>query len=443
MRKPKTELMPEEIEALLKKRPQPDLIVQERSYKLITPLFGGGVEAGKPDPVTPIRGSEIRGHLRFWWRATRGGQFANLDEMRIEEGKIWGSVSTPSMVIVDITDTQAGTPMVVKDSVRGQQREVNIGDPGQLYGYVAFPLRGDENTLPGKVYENASFTLRLDCPKQFQDDIKAALWAWETFGGVGARTRRGFGALQCTDCQLIMADGGKQSARNDWTWRYLSEKTSESINDYLQTFVSAGEFPEDVPHLSRISSSFKLTGVQNNALAPWRDLIAALKGFRQSRSGNRGFGRSHWPEPDAIRQLTGQSLKRRSHDVPVHSKRIDKFPRATFGLPIVFEFKRADSDPHDHNKDPRKTELKGANHDRLASPLILRPLACKDGKYVGLALVLEGPRVPPGGLKLAGSPRNPDPGAERLTPSEAKEIKKLHRRYNGNTDILQAFLNTL
>ncbi len=44
---------------------------------LATTMFGGGVDAGSQDvatndPVTPIRGTEIRGQLRFWWRATRG-----------------------------------------------------------------------------------------------------------------------------------------------------------------------------------------------------------------------------------------------------------------------------------------------------------------------------------------------------------------------------------
>ena len=73
MRNPKIELT-DEIKAL-EKRPRADLIVQERTYKLITPLYGGGVEAGKTDSVTPIRGTEIRGQLRFWWRAMRGGQF--------------------------------------------------------------------------------------------------------------------------------------------------------------------------------------------------------------------------------------------------------------------------------------------------------------------------------------------------------------------------------
>ena len=38
----------------------------------ITPVFGGGVHIDgatkPPDPLTPIRGSAVRGQLRFWWR---------------------------------------------------------------------------------------------------------------------------------------------------------------------------------------------------------------------------------------------------------------------------------------------------------------------------------------------------------------------------------------
>jgi len=41
-------------------------ITETRSYRLITPLFGGGVKAGVNDPITPIRASGIRGQLRFY-----------------------------------------------------------------------------------------------------------------------------------------------------------------------------------------------------------------------------------------------------------------------------------------------------------------------------------------------------------------------------------------
>ena len=71
-----------------------------------------------------------------------------------------------------------------------------------------------------------------------------------------------------------------------------------------------------------------------------------------------------------------------SGHVPVHP--VQKFPRGKFGLPIIFEFKKDDV----RNGDPKKSTLQGSEHDRLASPLILRPIDCSDGA-VGLALLLE------------------------------------------------------
>src|SRR6266567_6312018 len=69
---------------------QDNIITQIREYKLITPLFGGGVTAGEGDPVTLIRGTEIRGLLRFWWRACHGGNYKTLEELKKAEDKIWG-----------------------------------------------------------------------------------------------------------------------------------------------------------------------------------------------------------------------------------------------------------------------------------------------------------------------------------------------------------------
>src|SRR5712692_5047904 len=73
-------------------------ITQQREYELITPLFGGGVEPGFADPVTVVRATEIRGQLRFWWRAMRGGNpnfDGELRKMKQVEDLIWGAASTP------------------------------------------------------------------------------------------------------------------------------------------------------------------------------------------------------------------------------------------------------------------------------------------------------------------------------------------------------------
>jgi CRISPR-associated protein Cmr1 len=83
--------------------------------------------------------------------------------------------------------------------------------------------------------------------------------------------------------------------------------------------------------------------------------------------------------------------------------------------------------------------------DRLASPLILRPLSCSDGA-VGLAAILEwepmdkkdGGFSPPGGLELK-SPKRNFPVESKLTASEAAQIPPMGKV----SDVLQAFLDFL
>lgn len=423
-------------------------ITLEREYSLLTPLFGGGVTPGENDSLTPIRGTEIRGHLRFWWRATRGGQFGTIDALRDREEKIWGSASVSSLVTLVITQQSRGTAVSsVKIQTRNGPKDVGYGAPQSPYGYVAFPLRQE-----GAVLEGVSFTLRLTFPQTMADDVRAALWAWDSFGGIGARTRRGFGALNCKKCDNIT---GNENAQ-DWLWFYDCDSILEQLQKDLEKYVVEGKFPENVPHLRRDNCRnwMKITGAKQRADEVWKYLFGKMKDFRQSRfpgqQANRP-GRSHWPEPDEIRRLTGQSLP--GHTKPTYSPSLRKFPRAQFGLPIIFEFKREDSHPTRSDRDPKKSSLEGVEHSRVASPLILRPLACTDGQiiqYAGLACILETDRIPPSGLALknaqtkaliaSGLDSQLDP---TTTPSEPAQIQTNHPDYNGNPDILQAFLDTL
>lgn len=393
------------------KRTRSEWSQQVRRYSVITPLFGGGVTPNERDPVTTVRGPAIRGHLRFWWRATRGGEFADLKTMKEAEDALWGAASTASKVNLEVTSRQG--------QVFRANEEIHIGHPGSDYGYVAFPLEDDQF-----VYESVQFTLTLTYPEQFYDDIAAALWAWERFGGIGARTRRGFGALNCTQATL---NGNPQQLR------VLEGDVLEQIREEAAQHVSNGTFPPGVPHLSPALPALAVTKRYSNADAAWKALIKKLKDFRQSRrpsaSSTQHPGRSYWPEPDAIRRIFGTPSSAR-HGSPVSN--VDKFPRADFGLPIIFHFKDAD--------DPTQTSLQGVNHDRLASPLILRPLLCAGNQAVGMALVLDAPRHPPGGIKLQNAPGNP-PVAVMLDSGPPNEAS--FPPLNGETDVLKAFLNTI
>lgn len=425
---------------------------QTRRYHLITPLFGGGVEASVTDPVTPVRGSAIRGHLRFWWRACRGGGFDGaLETMKRAEDRLWGVASTsdqpcsPDTVELAVSNVTEGQPFAYKDAqgnlvrnARGD-RVIRFFDPDSPYGYVAFPLQNrDRNKPESVVRESVKFSLTIRYRVADEAEMQAALWAWETFGGLGARTRRGFGALQCVE-----VDGTPLPVPNADTFR-------RTLRANLTHHVVAGDnWPSDVPHLSR-NLRLKVTQDYQGPLPAWTALIGGLKNFRQARNRNTSTGRpgrSKWPEPDAIRRLTGDRSK--LHGTPLSN--FDAFPRAVFGLPMNFSFK--DSEENDRYGtqgppyDPGKTVLQGQEHDgrkyeRLASPLILRPIQCANRQAVGLALLLDAPHLPPGGVMLRGAPNNPVVRTT-LGSTEMQSLIRVIPALRSNTDILIACLDSL
>jgi CRISPR-associated protein Cmr1 len=414
-------------------------ISQVREYKLITPLFGGGVEPAKADPVTVIRAPEIRGHLRFWWRACRGGQFNTLADMKRAEDDLWGAAATedgggPSKVQVVVETDLDNVPQPVQPN------------PKIAHPYATFPLQPtDEERSKGikpKTLRPAGikFKLKVYFPEDLSEEqktgIEAALWAWETFGGIGARTRRGFGALQ-----LVKVDGKK-----DIDLPPCSEATAW-VESRLSYYVKETNFPDNVPHLSQ-STRFKITLSSSRAIDKWRELIKKLKDFRHQRpflrdeKENSRPGRNRWPEQDEIRRLTG---KRAAKHTAVISQ-VQKFPRAAFGLPIIFEYKKDDQrlgDPQGKNTLQGQSEEGYIQYERLASPLILRPLACTSG-FVGIGIILEGINLPEQ-LILKGETTSYEVQAD-LEENEARQIMKsddLTPLLGNQTDVLQAFLDTL
>lgn len=406
-------------EVTLKPETEQEYITQIRKYKLITPLFGGGVEAGKPDENNLIRGAAVRGHLRFWWRATQGGRFnGDLAAMKQAEDKLWGAAANkannigPSKIHLFVSVSKKGQEEYAFDPTNYR------ADRNVAPDYAAFPLnptqeerRRGEKVKP--VRTGVEFTLKIGFPKNSKESVEAALWAWENFGGVGARTRRGFGALE------LLSIGNKNVTIND---------IKTHINDGLEKYVVSGTWPDGVPYLT--VNNYRICNMT------WHQIIGNYKRFRQSRNqGNdpRRPGRSHWPEADAIRKLTSRSNPR--HAKPIHNPRIDKFPRGVLGLPIIFHFQ----DTRAGN--PEDTTLQGRSHERLASPLILRPLPYNQGS-IALKLQMVGTPLPlaPQNLVLKDNSQATLATVDwQLNSAEARQIRPL----NGNTDVIDAFLKFL
>ena len=400
--------------------------------EVITPLFGGGVEAGINDPITLIRPSSIRGHLRFWWRATRGATFSSAAEMRQCEEKIWGSTEEPSKVVVTVELVSKGEIKKVGSFEKQQDRQGNVktdehGYPiysFQLYSglpdYASFPFRPqfiknkpleENNELIKEVRKDIIFKLNLSYNRSeldLDDEIIPAITAWVNFGGIGARTRRGFGALYCG--QLAIQD-------------------NDSLGKFFKSLNADKSRICDWPTLYQ--NYFLIAQTNNDNCSAWKVGISKLQSFRQlpeigRRKGTdltkpkKKHGRSNWPEAETVRNLVfahhKDPIKPKSNRTNVsfpgwHKPDTDLslppsppesaitesvyFPRAEFGLPIIFEIigESLTYDERNRKKGPnlKPTLQYSDKHDRLASPLIIRPIKFKDGPVCILFLRLQTP----------------------------------------------------
>jgi CRISPR-associated protein Cmr1 len=271
-------------------------------------------------------------------------------------------------------------------------------------------------------YGNSSFTLRFLYPEEIRADVEAALWAWESFGGLGGRTRRGFGSI------VRIREG---SASLEGVRSKLSEYQDKPRLDLVPSLAQA-----------RLAAAKRLHA---EALDAWKAGLKLLQTIRQGPGAGRNpprpgtrkpAGRSRWPEPDEIRRLTRQSA-------PLHSQpevTVPRFPRAAFGMPIVFHFHPGS--PHEPGSagDPgmKPLQLQPEGSERFASPMILRPVPDGQG-FRTLALALSSD-VPTAKLVAGTSTFSVD---ANLTPDLAASIPALCRNGKAFTSPIDLFLEEL
>jgi CRISPR-associated protein Cmr1 len=400
--------------------------VVQLTCRFISPVFGGGVNPKQVDPITPVRVPSIRGHLRFWWRATHG--HLSLEELRIHEKALFGGVhgQQPIASLVFLQVKQPRAPQKIEVFQQGNSRQ-RVANASNDLAYGAFPLRGVQNNNRHDFlwdYQD-TFEIELRYPEEAAAGVERALWAWLHFGGLGGRTRRGFGAI-------------KLVASLNWRLPSLQDGWPTNQQPRQARWPVLGAYP-DTLKIARTT--------YNNGRDAQEALLGLLQEMRQGdlgRTRNSRPGRSKWPEPDALRQLFRITGGR--HAQPIHNPRINKFPRGRFGAPIIFHFleERGEREPPESTLVPM---LRNERNDptplnRLASPLILRPHACGDDKYEALALVLGHP-APDGWAILSGQKNVKGGQSIRLDEGEARRIFPLNFDNQTFTDPIQAYLARL
>ena len=357
--------------------------VKEYRIELLTPMFGGGIVAGMPDPLFPIRPTTIRGQLEFWWRATWDASSTDLEALRSRQTAVWGSTERASPVGIEVRDVEVSSPRpcakyVWNPNARRKQGGYQIEWQAPFRAnrdfrddslpYALFPFQGkppkpspgsEPEKYPGLFVESGRFTLRMRFPEILRADVEAAVRAWANFGSLGARGRRGCGSLYC------------------------EEIAPESVEQVGTWFKAIGPARNVVREWPTFPPSIFVRPEAGPPVQVWDWIIGRFRHFRQGEefARNRGPGRSRFPEPETVRRITLRRWeKHEPWDMP------DGFPRAELGLPIVFHFK------DDNKGEPTQTTLlpyvNGETRERMASPIILKPLALADRRAVPLILPL-------------------------------------------------------
>lgn len=401
--------------------------------ELVTPMIGGGVTPLTPDREVPVRVTAIRGALRWWWRALQTEP--DLAKLRSDEMTIFGGVgkgagedamASALRVRVTLDSKPRLIDAGVHELVAGKLRTLPTWKMDKRLEYALFPLQrsdkerrawqsggGVGNMPTAKVIDELLFTVHLELlspppgkhePQRRQDlqsaipRLMGAIHWWSQFGGLGASTRRGFGAFRLRGDPTI----------SGWSGALASLPAPPPVKKGDQPT------PTDRPLLC--GAKLLLGPVEGTAERAHAAAVGLLKVFRQAenfardegRERNRP-GRSRWPEADLVKETLGVAARmgNRSSQVPfTHPPRQRSehpedrtrgkalfAPRAAFGMPLIVQFKDDGDTPANAQILPNPEFTRKTETDRWASPVLIRPVSTPQG-WRPAVLVLAGGAVP-------------------------------------------------
>jgi len=432
----------------------PEVVELRVRLEVVTPILGGSHQPRDIDAVDVIRVPSIRGHLRFWWRALYAAQYADADALYQREGALWGRAANDDggRSAVEIRVNVEGTPGSPDTSDIDLQQT-----PG---AYALWPARAEKKTktpTAPRRQPGTRFHLTLKVPAAHEAEVKNTLRAWILFGGYGGRTRRGLGSLK------VIGDV------NGWL---PTAATREALTSLFGTdiFAAPTQKPGDMPWIA--GAAIHVGTIEGDAQKAWTTALDWLKEFRQGFGGSAGERArepgpngnaqrpsiSNWPEADKIRHI-----KRKTRAHPPRHNSTAAWPRAGFGLPIIGQFQTQDrhgqrfesTNPQNGGYDePGAFELRwragNVEHDRLASPLIVKALPLVGDHFAPCALWLNRslPKDAQAGL---ARPKQDRPNEKEVDPATVAPFDRLvadgdTARFSAlanKTSLRQAFLDWL
>lgn len=196
--------------------------------EVITPMFLAGADGTTPE----LRPASIKGALRFWWRAMNG--HLPIDEMRKLEGEIFGSTEKRSKIIIKESKPSAdysplkydgnSSSFMLPHKPKPKDNEKDLRSINKAFlqkstFQIEFMLTGSISVK--NTNYNYTFTI---------DSLKNLFILTSILGGLGKRSRRGFGSFKIT--KINNQD-------------YIEEQKIENILPFMNVLVVKNSDNED------------------------------------------------------------------------------------------------------------------------------------------------------------------------------------------------------
>jgi CRISPR-associated protein Cmr1 len=382
--------------------------------EVLTPLFLGGAE---PNDRAELRAPALKGALRFWYR-TVAGDYASTEGARFGSSRSDTGQSPFAIVLSRKGGLQADQNW---PQVCGQPPDSRVQGDIQYFGYT-LRTRGRPPNDRRCFAPESRFELRLVARRTHIDQEErqawlASLWLLVAFGGLGNRSRRGFGSLAIVDgwrgwpeCEDLALPAGDSPADYAQTVR-------QGLDVVLQWLGPIGS--ADRPCFGTGARSVIVRNGQDGAGAWKRALEEAVRLMRGAATGIKlaappFTGRSRL-DPDYTR-VRDHMKRRHAAELglpPTAGAPLPAPPeRAAFGMPLTFRSTSLSwTGPDGKTRNPAPVEILPEDGERFPSPVLLSVAR------VGMQLhpvytLLDAPT--PANARVKGGASFPAPGRQLL-----------------------------
>ena len=370
-------------------------------FTLSTPAFIGSGSGQCADTLSP---ASIKGALRFWWRAL---QWDSL--LQLSDGNATKALARLSQQERDLFGSASGSTgnqsrVLIKPilPLKGKLSDKNSlkGKPGLQY-LAGMGLYHFKKGMLREALQPFSFDLSLvlkNLGSEQETQLGRALLALGSLGGVGSRSRKGFGSLCLHSVEGLDIAAPSSPAE----WRQALQQLGRWNGVALPPYTAFSA-------LSRIDSA---AGTSSSALDTLESIGRELQLYRsygrEGKVAERDAERNFRDDHDSILEFS-------------KSGNIETAPRrSVFGLPHNYFFSSTKSN----------IEIGPEKLERRTSPLFIHVHQFSSGENCALLSLLPARFLPDGqGLKL-----KPKGQSEKVLPSS---------RINPDWQVIHDFMNRL